>query len=433
MNISLTRKQILSIDEATAFINIWEGSIRSGKTIAAIVAFGLFAMTCPAGELMIIGPTAESIERNVIKPFLEVWGRIASWQSGKRVLTVGSKEIWVVGAPDNSAYAKIQGATLIGAYCDELSLLPHSFYEVLVGRLSLTGARLFATTNPDSPHHWLKAKLDQADGKYLKSFHFMLPDNPHLPEDYIANIKRSYTGLYYKRYVEGKWVQAEGAIYDFFDEKMHCIDFPPTQTAEYIVGVDYGTTNACAFVLVGHNRERFPNTWVEKEYYYDSRKRGRQKTDAEYAQDYANFVKGYTIRSTYIDPSAASFKLELVRGGVSNLYDAENEVLDGIRQVAALINQGNLRVCRGCTNLIKEFQSYAWDDKSFKSGKDCPLKENDHALDALRYAIYTHFFGKSGQRMTPQDLDRNYLEAMGIRPDLPSFFQQPDMRGGGYF
>jgi PBSX family phage terminase large subunit len=429
MNISLTRKQLISIDESTAFINIWEGSIRSGKTIAAIVAFGLFALSSPPGELMIVGPTAESIERNVIKPFMEIWGRICSWQSGKRVLTIGPREIWVVGAPDNAAYSKIQGATLIGAYCDELSLLPHSFYEVLVGRLSLKGARLFATTNPDSPHHWLKGKLDQADGKYLKAFHFTLSDNPHLPEDYIANIKRSYTGLYYKRYVEGKWVQAEGAIYDFFDEKVHCIDFAPTQSAEYIVGVDYGTTNPCSFVLVGHNKERYPNTWVEKEYYYDSRKRGRQKTDSDYATDFCAFIKGYPIRSVYIDPSAASFKLELTRSGVSNLYDAENEVLDGIRQVAAMLNQGNLRICRSCPNLIGEFQSYAWDDKSLKTGVDRPLKENDHALDALRYAIYTHFFGKSSQRLTAQDLDRNYLEAMGISAQLPSFFQEPQGMG----
>lgn len=420
----------MSIMEANAFINIWEGSIRSGKTVGAIVATGRHILSSPPGEYMIIGPTAEAIERNVVRPFEQIWGRACAWHSGKRIITLGDRDVWVVGAPDASAYQKIQGATLQGAYCDELSLIPQSFYEVLIGRLSLPGSRLFATTNPDSPHHWLRKKLDMADGKYLKSFHFKLSDNPHLPADYVANIKRSYTGLYYKRYVEGRWVQAEGAVYDFFDPKVHCVDFAPTTTAEFFVGVDYGTTNPCAMVLVGYNKEKYPNLWVEKEYYWDSRAKGRQKTDSEYAADYCNFVKGYNIRSTYIDPSAASFKLELVRSGVQNLYDAENEVLDGIRQVAALLNNGTLRVCRNCTSLIKEFHAYSWDEKAReRSGKDEPIKQNDHALDALRYAIYTHLFGRSTNRMSPQDVDAHYLEAMGIRPNLPSFFQQPNEMG----
>jgi PBSX family phage terminase large subunit len=410
----LTKKQLLSIADSTAFINIWEGSVRSGKTYASIVAWGKFIMQAPPGELMIVGRTSEAIVRNVVKPMQELYKGYVSWAPGKRILTLCDREVWVVGAADERAAGKIQGSTLIGAYVDEISLIPRSFFDMLLSRLSLEGARLFGTTNPDSPFHWLKEKLDQADGKYLKFWHFDLNDNPYLPQGYVDNIKRSYSGLWYKRFIEGKWVLAEGTIYDFFDSKKHVIDFPTSMAKFHVVGIDYGTTNPTAFVLIGVNPNSYPNVWVESEYYWDSKAKNRQKTDYEYAEDLKKFIGGKNIRAVYLDPSAASFKAELRRIGIDDIYDANNDVLDGIRFVSTQIASGRVTVCASCTNLIKEFGTYCWDEKSRKLGIDKPLKENDHLLDALRYGLYNALFDSEGSLSTPESLELNYREAMGF-------------------
>ncbi len=420
----LTKKQLLSIAESTAFLNIWEGSVRSGKTYASIVAWGKFVMQAPPGELMIVGRTSEAIVRNVVKPMQELFRGYVSWAPGKRILTLCDREIWVVGAADERAAGKIQGSTLVGAYVDEISLIPRSFFEMLISRLSLQGARLFGTTNPDSPFHWLKEMLDKADGEYLKHWHFDLEDNPYLPDGYVANLKRSYSGLWYKRYIEGKWVLAEGAVYDFFDTKLHVIDYPTSMPNYYVVGIDYGTTNPTAFTLIGVNPSSYPNVWVEQEYYWDSKARNRQKTDAEYAQDLLKFIDGKHIRGIYLDPSAASFKAELRRVGVSNLFDANNDVLDGIRFVSTQISSGRVAICASCPNLIKEFGTYCWDEKARSLGIDKPVKTSDHLLDSLRYGLHNRLFIEKTTESSAELIEERYRAAMGIQ-DHGRFFNDP--------
>jgi hypothetical protein len=120
--------------------------------------------------------------------------------------------------------------------------------------------------------------------------------------------------------------------------------------------------------------------WVEDVYYYDSKVHQRQKTDTEYAADLARFIENRPIKAIYIDPSAASFKLEIMKHNISNLYDAENEVLDGIRLVSKYLNNGTLKICKNCEHLIKEFQSYVWDPKCAQTGVDKPMKQSDHCL-----------------------------------------------------
>jgi PBSX family phage terminase large subunit len=276
------------------------------------------------------------------------------------------------------------------------------------------------TTNPDSPFHWLKTEyIDRAKELGLKRFQFKIEDNPSLTKEFINSLKREYTGLWYKRFIDGEWVLAEGSIYDFFDVTVHCMDYPPRLADYYIVGCDYGTNNPCAFTLVGFSSESYPNVWVEREYYWNSKEKNRQKTDAEYTRDMIEFTKGLNVKAIYIDPSAASFKLELQRQGVKNLYDAENEVIDGIRFVSNFLNEGTLKICNTCPNLKKEFTSYLWDASSVKRGEDKPRKDNDHLLDSLRYAIYTHFYSKPLTRMTREDLDSRWNKHCGFDQSTP--------------
>jgi PBSX family phage terminase large subunit len=223
-----------------------------------------------------------------------------------------------------------------------------------------------------------------------------------LSESIKNDLKQKYQGLWYKRFILGEWVLAEGAVYDFFDTGIHVVQSPPTYAKSYFLGVDYGTSNPFAALLVGYNDNHKPCLWVEKEFYWDSKVMDFQKTDAEYAQDLQREFGGYPIRTVYLDPSAASFQTELRRHKMP-VKQADNEVLDGIRCISTLLSQGNLVICSGCHNLIKETEGYVWDERSIKRGEDKPLKQRDHALDALRYVIFTKF----GHMTSLKETDRN--------------------------
>lgn len=420
----LSDKQINSFNDSDAKINIWCGAVRSGKTYISLWRFLKELAHGPKGEYCIISRTYDSFRRNLLPQLTHMIGSECKWYAGKREMTICGRKIFVVGADDERSESKIRGSTFSGAYVDEATIIPETVFRMLISRCAMGGARIFATTNPDSPYHWLKR--DYLDGNPdVKSWDFTLYDNPQLLDEERDYLTRQYKGLWYQRFILGKWVQAEGSIYDFFDPAVHVIEFPRSLAEYYIVGVDYGTTNPTAMVMVGVNRNSHPNLWVEKEYYYDSKVHQRQKTDSEYAHDLVRFIDGRAIKAVYVDPAAASFKLELFKQNVQSVLDAENEVIDGIRLVGDYLNNGDLKICKACNNLIKEMQSYVWDDKSAKTGVDKPKKVNDHAVDALRYAIYSHFFGKNRTSMTPKDVERNYREAMGGGNDLPSVFQDP--------
>jgi PBSX family phage terminase large subunit len=375
---SLSDKQLFSLHDSDARINIWEGAVRSGKTYVSLWRWIKELSFGPRGEYCIITRTYDSFKRNLLPQLTNMIGSDVKYYSGKREMVIFNKTIHIVGADDERSEAKIRGPTFSGAYVDEATIIPESVFRMLISRCAMKGAKIFVTTNPDSPYHWLKKDF-LTDNPDVKSWKFTLDDNPELTEDERDYLKRQYKGIWFQRFIEGRWVQAEGAIYDFFDTSLHTIDFPPGQAEFYIVGVDYGTTNPCSFVLIGINRSKYPNIWVEDVYYWNSKIKQRQKTDSEYADDLKKFIEGRVIKAIYIDPSAASFKLELNKCGVQNLYDAENEVLDGIRMVSKFLSNGTMKICRKCEPLIREIQGYVWDAKSAKTGIDKPSKEMDHA------------------------------------------------------
>lgn len=421
-----SEKQLLSFRESNAKINIWEGAVRSGKTYISLWRFLTELEEGPEGEYVLICRTYDSFKRNVLPQLTAMIGADCRYYKGNRELSIFGKTVHIVGADDERAESKIRGPTFSGAYVDEITIIPESVFRMLISRCAMKGAKIFGTTNPDTPFHWLKRDfLENNDD--VKSWQFTLDDNPELSEDDRDYLKRQYKGLWFQRFIKGLWVQAQGAVYDFFDDKIHLIDIAPSYTSSYIVGIDYGTTNPCAFVLIGHDPNRYPNLWVESEYYYDSRASQRQKTDSEYCDDLKRFLDGRPIQAIYLDPSAVSFRMELQKQGIRNVYEAQNEVIDGIRFVSSLLNNGTLKILKGCKNLIQEFQSYVWDDKSKIQGIDRPKKENDHALDALRYALFTHLFGKNTEGMKPEEIEARHRKAMyGESSNLPRFFQDND-------
>ena len=422
---TLSQKQIDFLKTSDAKINILQGAVRSGKTYISLWRWLKELSYGPKGEYAMLSRTYDSFKRNVLPQLTKMIGSDAQYYSGKREMEIWGKQIFIIGADDERAESKIRGATFSGAYVDEATILPETVFRMLISRCAMGGARIFATTNPDSPFHWLYRDFIEGNPD-SRTWHFTLDDNPQLSTEEREYLKRQYKGLWYQRFIEGRWVQAEGAIYDTFSEDMHVIPFAPPNAQYYIVGVDYGTTNPCAFVLLGVNMNKYPNIWVENEYYYDSKVHQRQKTDAEYAEDLKRFIKDRYVKAIYIDPSAARFKQELSKQGVSGLIDAENEVIDGIRYVNKMLNNGQFKIASHCRHLIQEMQGYVWDSKAALKGIEKPLKERDHIVDALRYALFTHFFNKSSGSMTAHDIERNYREALGLGNDLPNVFQQPE-------
>ena len=419
-------KQIYSILNSNARINGWVGSVRSGKTWACNARIIKEIRGETIGDGMLIGKSREALQRNVVRPLCDFLSIPAPADKTNRMVLWG-RVIHLIGAPDERAQASITGSTLAFAAIDEACLAPYGLVKMIQSRLSQKGAKLFFTTNPNSPHHWLKKEFIDNKDIDITVFNFNLEDNPALDPIYVENIKKEYSGIWYKRYIKGEWALAEGAIYDFFDDELHIIDHPPTRAREYIVGIDYGTANPCVYVLIGIDYSQFPNMWLEKEYYYDSTKQNRQKSDSEYAEDLARFIDGYYVSSIYVDPSAASFKLECRKAGMSNVFDAENDVHNGIRFQTQHLQNGSYKICKCCTNTIAEYGNYLWDTKAAMNGVERPMKTHDHCCDAQRYALFTHLFERSTERLKPEQIEQWWAEGQGYsNHSLPPFFAHPN-------
>lgn len=394
-------KQAESILQSQARINIWHGSVRSGKTIGSILRWLDEIDRGPAGEFLMVGKTERTLRRNIINPIqdlLEPGELSVSWGTGEAELW--GRTLYLVGAADERAEQKIRGATIAGAYGDELTLWPESFFGMMLSRMSVRGAKFFGTTNPDSPRHWLKINwLDRAAELDLLDFHFRLPDNPYLDAKFIEALAAEYTGLWRRRFIEGQWVLAEGSIWDMFDVDVHIVRGAVPECDHYWVAVDYGTVNPFVALLLGFSEGRL---YVCGEWRWDSMREGYQLTDQQYSERARAWVEsaGVTPVCWFVDPSAASFSLQLRNDGVG-VVDADNDVANGLRSVATEFSCQRLFVHESCVGLLGEIDGYTWDPKAQEKGKDAPLKVNDHGPDALRYGVYTlRLYGGLGEDLS---------------------------------
>lgn len=420
----LSAKQAASIRDSTARVNCWQGSIRSGKTISSLLRWLIFVASAPrGGALVIVARTRDTAARNVLGPLADptVTGPLAplvQFTYGAPTATILGRQVFVIGASDAKAEKVIRGLTVAGAYVDEITVIPEEFFTQLLGRMSVPGAQLFGTTNPDNPAHWLKAKfLDRIDRlPDWRQFHFTLHDNPGLTPEYVASISAEFTGLWHRRFILGEWVAAEGAIFDAWDEGRHVIPWEelPQLRSMLACGVDYGTTNATAAVILGV--DMMDGLWLVDEWRHDPAQTQARLTDAQLSAGLRAWLAAphhpqqTALRpaAVCVDPAAASFRLQLAQDGVQGIVNADNDVAVGIRMMASLLASGRLRVTDRCRGFIQEVTGYAWDPKSTEKGKDAPIKVADHSLDAARYACATtaHLWGDTleGQLLTADDL-----------------------------
>jgi PBSX family phage terminase large subunit len=392
----LSPKQIRSIAESERHrLSVWSGAVRSGKTIASLIAFLIAVAGAPSSGLIIIcGRSLQAIERNILDPLQDAalfgpLARLVVHTRGATTAVILGRTVHLIGASDARAEGRIRGATVYLAYADEVTLMPEGFFNQLLARLSVPGARLLGTSNPDGPAHWLRKKfLLRQDELDLASWHFTLDDNPSLEAAYVAALKAEYVGLWYRRFILGEWCLAEGVVYDMWEPERHVVTELPPIHRWLAVGVDHGTVNPFAAILLGLGADGV--LYAASEWRHESRTTRRQMTDAEYSTAVRAWLAEQQITPEWVvvDPSAASFIEQLHRDGITPA-GADNTVMDGIRTVSSLLGAGRLRIHASCRGLISEFSAYAWDEKAAEAGEDKPVKLEDHSLDALRYALRT--------------------------------------------
>lgn len=378
---------------------IADGAIRSGKTVCMSLSFIMWAMQRFKGQnFAMCGKTIGSFRRNVL-----FWLKLMLKSRGYRVVDHRSDNLveisrgkvtnyfYIFGGKDERSQDLIQGITLAGVFFDEVALMPESFVNQATGRCSVDGSKYWFNCNPDGPYHWFKTNwIDEAKKKNLIVLHFTMEDNLSLSEKIKARYRSMYSGVFYKRYILGLWAMAEGIIYDMFDVDKHVkkvVDFARLliDGGRY-VSIDYGTQNAMVFLLWNKGIDK--KWYCTREYYYSGRDKGKQKSDSQYADDLENWLEGTPVKAIIVDPSAASFITELNNRGFKTMK-ADNDVEDGIRLVSTLLNAGRIVFSQSCINTIKEFASYIWDPKAAERGEDKPIKQHDHAMDAVRYFCYT--------------------------------------------
>lgn len=356
------------------------------------LSFVCWAMASFRGaQFAFCGKSVVSLRRNLLQeltPTLEELGFRCRERRSENLVIIGrsgrENRFYLMGGKDEGSAAFIQGVTLAGVLLDEAALMPRSFVEQAIARCSVQGSRLWFNCNPEGPQHWFYQewilKRETRNALYL---HFTMEDNPSLSARIRQRYRSSYSGAFYRRFILGEWTAAKGLVYDFFDPARDAVPRPGGKMEQYVISVDYGTANPCSFGLWGLRE----GVWYRmEEYYYASRKTGVQLTDQEYVRALQALADGREIRSVVADPSAASFITALRQAGF-HVVKANNDVLSGIRITADLLKRGRIAICEGCEDCLREIAMYRWSEET--EGRDAPHKDNDHAMDDMRYFAVT--------------------------------------------
>ena len=369
---------------------ICDGAVRSGKTLCMGLSFALWATARFSGQsFALCGKTIRGVRRNLVAELLPLLGELGFRAQDKVaqnliVLRHGGREnrFYLFGGKDEASAALIQGMTLAGVMFDEVALMPRSFVEQALARCSVRGARFWFNCNPESPGHWFYREwIERRADRNALYLRFTMEDNPSLSPQVRARYRRMFSGPFYQRFVEGKWVAAQGLVYPFAGDLL--CDAPPGPFEDWAVSCDYGTVNPASFGLWG----LLEGVWYRvDEYYFDSRSAGEQRTDEEHYRALERLCGDRPVRRVAVDPSAASFIQVIRRHGRFCPVPAKNDVLDGIRQVSVALKEGRIRLCRGCAGTVRELSLYRWADDL---ARDAPVKENDHAMDDIRYFVTT--------------------------------------------
>lgn len=400
---SLKQRQVLNwwtdesqVKDYSAIIA--DGAIRSGKTLSMSLSFVIWAMARFNNQNFgMCGKTIASFHRNVFVTLSQMVASIGYRLSYRRtenlfVVSGGGKSnrFYIFGGKDERSQDLIQGITLAGVFFDEVALMPQSFVNQATGRCSVDGSKLWFNCNPANPSHWFRQEwILKAEEKRFLYLHFTMEDNLTLSAEIKERYSSMYSGVFYQRYIMGLWVLAEGLVYPMFDTARHVVKINPAEyeynpRRQYYVSIDYGTVNPFAALLIEYD-PKTQKSLILNEVYYKGRDGQRVDNEAYYKM-LTDMVKLLPIDCIVIDPSAASMIETIKKYHKYTVMGANNDVLDGIIETTKYLNKDLIQVADYCTDTLDEFASYAWDDNPVV---ERVIKENDHAMDALRYYVMT--------------------------------------------
>lgn len=379
--------QTLKRDDWRLLINY--GAVRSGKTVVDNDAF-LFELRrirkiaddLDVKEPMYIlaGYSSKSLQNNVLQELSNKYGIDFKFDKHGSFTLFGVKIVQTFTG-SIAGLGAIRGMSSFGAYVNEASLANEEVFNEILNRCSQKGARIICDTNPDIPTHFLKSKyIDNTDvGAGNVSFHFTIDDNTFLPKEYLDHMKAGTpSGMFYDRAILGLWASSDGMVYSMFDRNVHYVnqnDLP--KMAKYIYGVDWGYEHSGEILVVGYG--------VDGNYYLVKEISAKHKEIDWWVDRAKEIVEEYGDYEMWCDTARTEHIARFTNEGFDARY-ADKKILDGIEVVAKLFKQKRLfAVESGLDSFNSEIYEYIWDEKQGK-----PVKENDHCMDAMRYAIYNN-------------------------------------------
>lgn len=380
----LSQKQLEFARYANHRWNFKGGATRSGKTYLDfkwIIPLRIRERAGKDGLAVILGVTKSTIERNVLEPMRNLYGdKLVGTISSDNTAWIFGEKCYCLGAEKVSQVSKIRGASIKYCYGDEVADWSEEVFALLKSRLDKEYSCFDGTYNPQYPNHWLKKFLDSnAD---IFSQVYTIDDNPFLPPSFVENLKKEYAGtVFYDRYILGKWTLAEGLVYPMFGDPCIVQDIP--DTGDYYISIDYGTHNPFSAGLWCVTKTEAVRIG---EYYYCGREERKEKTPEEYYSEIKRLAGGRDIKCLIVDPSADAFIATVKKHHDFKVRGAVNDVLPGIQTTAEMIASGKLKIHESCEDAIREFGLYRWDEKA---ESDRVVKENDHAMDEIRYMVMT--------------------------------------------
>lgn len=380
----LSQKQLEFARYANRRWNFKGGATRSGKTYLDfkwIIPLRIRERAGKDGLAVILGVTKSTIERNVLEPMRNLYGdKLVGTISSDNTAWIFGEKCYCLGAEKVSQVSKIRGASIKYCYGDEVADWSEEVFALLKSRLDKEYSCFDGTYNPQYPNHWLKKFLDSnAD---IFSQVYTIDDNPFLPPSFVENLKKEYAGtVFYDRYILGKWTLAEGLVYPMFGDPCIVQDIP--DTGDYYISIDYGTHNPFSAGLWCVTKTEAVRIG---EYYYCGREERKEKTPEEYYSEVKRLAGGRDIKCLIVDPSADAFIATVKKHHDCKVRGAVNDVLPGIQTTAEMIASGKLKIHESCEDAIREFGLYRWDEKA---ESDRVVKENDHAMDEVRYMVMT--------------------------------------------
>lgn len=379
-------KQREFFDNANHRWNFKTGATRSGKTYMDyyVIPKRIRERMRKPGLCVILGVTKSTIERNILEPMRNLWGdALVGEINSQNICRLFGETVYCLGADKVSQVSKLRGSSIKYCYGDEVADWNEDVFDLLKSRLDKPYSCFDGALNPQGPNHWLKEFIDSEDFDiYCQKYTIF--DNPFLDPAFVENLCKEYSGsVYYKRYILGEWALAEGLVYPMFSREKHVVKGPVEikRGHMYFTSIDYGISNPFAVGVFDFDGK---SSTMIKELHYSGRDGNRVDNEAYYKM-MDDLIGDIPIEYIVVDPSAAGYIETIKKYAKYIVKGADNDVSNGIQEVTKYLNYGILKIHESCTETLKEFESYAWDDKS---QNEEVIKENDHHMDLIRYYVY---------------------------------------------